>query len=400
MKKQNLRSACPLTVVRAGALALAAGGALLGKPGAVGAAEPSPFASIRNVILFIGDGMGPNHVQVGRMLNGGALRIDGIPWDGVGTLDTTSLDGVTDSAAGGTALATGQETLNGWVSMVPADYANGDLTPVAVETALERAEQSRKATGLVTDLELSDATPAVFAAHVPDRGLGAEITEQMAARGIEVLFSGGWSESYLLGAPDVTSLRELEPYLTGAAPWPTKMYGIFGKTSLAYTIDREEEGATRKQPTLPQLTQAAIGVLSKDPDGFFLMVEGGANDDLKRLLQRGDGHLFFTLFPPPAEFPATPDGIAAFRKMMENAPQVSMVSDVGRLAPLPAAAPFQVEALSFALCPMFSHVLFTAVGTLNDRMTLHVNFDAARLPPEQALPIIADLENALIRAID
>ena len=90
------------------------------------------------------------------------------------------------------------------------------------------------------------------------------------------------------------------------------MYGIFGKTSLAYTIDREEEGATRKQPTLPQLTQAAIGVLSKDPDGFFLMVEGGANDDLKRLLQRGDGHLFFTLFPPPAEFPATPDGNAAF----------------------------------------------------------------------------------------
>ncbi len=277
MRKQNLRSARSLTVAQAGALALAAGVALLGKPGAVGAAT-SPFASVRNVILFIGDGMGPNHVQVGRMLNGGTLRIDGIPWDGVGTLDTTSLDGVTDSAAGGTALATGQETLNGWVSMVPADYANGDLTPVAVETALERAEQSRKATGLVTDLELSDATPAVFAAHVPDRDLGAEITEQMAARGIEVLFSGGWSESYLLGAPDVTSLRELEPYFTGAAPWPTKMYGIFGKTSLAYTIDREEEGATRKQPTLPHLTQAAIGVLSKDPDGFFLMVEGGAND--------------------------------------------------------------------------------------------------------------------------
>lgn len=149
MRKQNLRSARSLTVAQAGALALAAGVALLGKPGAVGAAT-SPFASVRNVILFIGDGMGPNHVQVGRMLNGGTLRIDGIPWDGVGTLDTTSLDGVTDSAAGGTALATGQETLNGWVSMVPADYANGDLTPVAVETALERAEQSRKATGLIT----------------------------------------------------------------------------------------------------------------------------------------------------------------------------------------------------------------------------------------------------------
>jgi len=280
MRKCNLCSARPMTVARAGAFVLAAGVALLGRPGTVGAAKPpqSPFANVRNVIFFIGDGMGPDHVRVGRMLIGGPLSIDTIPWGGVGTLDTTSLDGVTDSAAGATALATGAETLNGWVSMVPADYANGDLTPVAVKTALERAEESGKATGLVTDLELSDATPAAFAAHVSDRDLGYEITERMAAQGIEVLFSGGWSESYLLGIPDVTSLPQLEPYLTGARPWPTKMYGIFGKTSLAYTIDREEEGVVRKQPTLPQLAQAAIGVLSNDPDGFFLMVEGGAND--------------------------------------------------------------------------------------------------------------------------
>ena len=77
-----------------------------------------------------------------------------------------------------------------------------------------------------------------------------------------------------------------------------------------------------------------------------------------------------------------------------------MVSNVGRLAPLSATTPFQVEAFSFALCPMNSHVLFTAVGTFNNRMTLNVNFDAARLPPEQAMPIIADLEAALIRAAE
>ena len=56
------------------------------------------------------------------------------------------------------------------------------------------------------------------------------------------------------------------------------MYGIFGKTTLAYTIDREEEGVLQKQPTLPQLTQAAIGILNPDPDGFFVMIEGGSND--------------------------------------------------------------------------------------------------------------------------
>ncbi len=137
-----------------------------------------------------------------------------------------------------------------------------------------------------------------------------------------------------------------------------------------------------------------------EADGDFWALARTVSGDLKRQLQRGDGHLFFTLFPPPAEFPATPEGIAAFKQMLASAPQVSMVSNVGRLAPLSAATPFQVEALSFALCPMFSHVLFTAVGTFNGRMTLHVNFDAARLPLEQATAIIADLEAILNRAAE
>lgn len=135
-------------------------------------------------------------------------------------------------------------------------------------------------------------------------------------------------------------------------------------------------------------------------EGDFWTLARTVSDDLKRLLQRGDGHLFYALFPPPADFPATPEGIAAFKKMIEMAPQVTLVSNVGRLAPLPAATPFQVEALSFALCPMFNHVLFNAASTFNDRMTMNVNFDAARLPPEQALPIIADLEAILNRAAD
>ena len=86
--------------------------------------------------------------------------------------------------------------------------------------------------------------------------------------------------------------------------------------------------------------------------------------------------------------------------MIEIAPQVTLVSNVGRLAPLPAATPFQVEALSFALCPMFNHLLFNAASTFNGWMTMNVNFDAARLPPEKALPVIADLEAILNRALD
>ena len=137
-----------------------------------------------------------------------------------------------------------------------------------------------------------------------------------------------------------------------------------------------------------------------EAEGDFWTLARTVSDDLKRLLQRGDGHLFYALFPSPAEFLATPDGIAMFKKMIEIAPQVTLVSNVGRLAPLPAATPFQVEALSFALCPMFNHLLFNAASTFNGRMTMNVNFDAARLPPEKALPVIADLEAILNRALD
>ena len=137
-----------------------------------------------------------------------------------------------------------------------------------------------------------------------------------------------------------------------------------------------------------------------EAEGDFWALARTVSDDLKRLLQRGDGHLFYALFPPPAEFPATSEGIAMFKKMMERSPQATLVSNVGRLAPLPAATPFKVEALSFALCPMFNDLLFNAASTFNDRMTMNVNFDAARLPPDKALLIIADLEAILHRAID
>ncbi|HOB63232.1 MAG TPA: hypothetical protein PKI41_14105 [Candidatus Competibacteraceae bacterium] len=137
-----------------------------------------------------------------------------------------------------------------------------------------------------------------------------------------------------------------------------------------------------------------------DADSDFWILARTVSDDLKRLLQRGDGHLFYGLFPSPADFPATPEGIAAFKKMMEIAPQVTLVSNVGRLAPLSAATPFQVEALSFALCPMFNHLLFNAASTFEGRMTLNVNYDAARLPSERALPLIAELGAILARAID
>ncbi len=161
-------------------------------------------------------------------------------------------------------------TWNDWVAMGPSP-ASGEIEEW--ETVLERAESVGKATGLVTDLELSDATPAVFASLVEDGG-DVSITEQLRDQdtdpddpGTEALFSGGWgSSSILMDQPGVTyvnDFRGLRPYLRSGV-WPDKMYGIIGKNVLAYTLDREEEEAVRKQPMLPQLTEAVLGILSRD----------------------------------------------------------------------------------------------------------------------------------------
>ena len=257
--------------------ALATMVAFIVQPAASGKPAPPPTAGPKNVILFIGDGMGPSILQLTKLMaNNAPLTVDSFQVTN-GLVDTTSLDGVTDSAAAATAIATGVATHNGELSMLP-DY----ITP-AVPTVLERAESLGKATGLITDDGDADATPAAFAAHVPDRDMKDVISQQEADHNIEAMFSGGWSsDSVLEGIPGdnyVSNLSEMQPYLNGTTPWPSQMYGFFRNAgSLAYNLDREEETVVGIEPTLPQLTLAGLGVLSNDPDGFFLMVEAGSLD--------------------------------------------------------------------------------------------------------------------------
>jgi alkaline phosphatase len=243
-------------------------------PQPAGAKAPD-FSGVKNVILFIGDGMGPNEVKLGKLMADGPLWTDAVPWT-TGSLATASLDGVTDSAAAGTALATGVETHNGQLSTAP----NGR----PVETVLERAESNGKATGLVTTDAETGATPAAFAAHVMSRDWKLAITRQYVKQGIEVLLSSSWKYTYLLdgrsGVTYIDNSTDLAPYLAGETPWPTSLYGFPGEGNrpLAYNLDREETGAVGVQPTLTDFTTAALNVLGQDPNGFFLMVEGGQID--------------------------------------------------------------------------------------------------------------------------
>src|SRR3989304_749873 len=141
---------------------------------ACGGDEEAPDARVdlstaQSVILLIGDGMGTPHRTAARLYSvgrEGQLAMDTLPIAGMArTWSTESL--VTDSAAAGTALASGVKTYNKAIGV------DADENPV--QTILEMAQDAGKSVGLVTSVQLAHATPAVFAAHNPDRDAFLEI---------------------------------------------------------------------------------------------------------------------------------------------------------------------------------------------------------------------------------
>jgi len=235
-----------------------------------------------NVILMIPDGFGPASVTMARDYLRWRDGTTELPYDSlhVGSARTFSTSSyITDSAAGGTALATGVKTYNGAISV--------DTTKRPVSTLLEGAERRGMATGLVVTSRLTHATPAVFSAHVPDRGQENEIAQQQLNQDIEVLLGGGKrhflpesaSNSARNDEKNLLSTAEKEGYqivetadgLTDVSDGP--LLGLFSDGHMAYEIDRPTT-----QPSLATMTETAIDVLSKKEDGYFLMVEGSRID--------------------------------------------------------------------------------------------------------------------------
>ena len=131
------------------------------------ASQNAEYTEPKNIIYMIGDGMGINIVETTRdffvdSLYEGTLAIDLVPQ--VGWQSTYSADAqITDSAAGGTALATGYKTSNGTIAMDKLDQN-------PYKTVLELAAEKGKSTGIIATKAVTDATPASFTAHVADRG--------------------------------------------------------------------------------------------------------------------------------------------------------------------------------------------------------------------------------------
>jgi alkaline phosphatase len=224
----------------------------------------------RNVILFIGDGFGATQMSLGiqyaRLVEQRELNIDSLMQDGnTGYSLALPFDNIViDSAAAATQMATGQLARNDMLGLDPDGYP--------LETILEWAHKRGLGTGLVTTVRITHATPAAFAVHQSSRynseqalALDGKSEREDAVNWVEELADQGYAI-----ASDASSLRE-------AARHATKLLGMFSASHLPYVTDRQNLNAS-SVPTLAEMTGAALDILSRHDEGFFLLVEGGRID--------------------------------------------------------------------------------------------------------------------------
>ncbi len=216
----------------------------------------------KNIVLFIGDGMGTAQITAGKVAKG-SLEMERCPVTGLMT--TWSADHLTtDSAAAATAMATGVKTKNGMISIDPGSQR--------LKTILELAEEKKKSTGLVCTCAITHATPAGFAAHVPSRKQSGEIARQLAAGDVDVLFGGGLDHFSPEALAELKSKMEVATDPEGFRALGTP------EQAAALLYPEHPPLAPERAISLAELTAKALDILSQDRDGFFLMVEGSQID--------------------------------------------------------------------------------------------------------------------------
>lgn len=324
-------------------LKVAGTGALAGSL-ALGASTPALAtddvpAGPKNIIVLIGDGMGYNHIDATSLYQHGttykqvavdpaAGTVEHVPGiasqvfesfpvqvamsthsaNGRAAYDPTKAwadftwiaEGATDSAAAGTALATGVKTNNGILGIDPAGNS--------VKNVAERAAELDKATGVVTSVPFNHATPAAWGAHNASRNDSTGISTEMIDGPLDVIMGAGhpgFDDDHQPRDPDYSLISEGDlqrlqdgqtsrtfvedradfEALATAEDAPTQ---VFGLAQVANTLQQGRSGESEGQlpfaveqndvPSLETMTQGALNVLEQDEEGLFLMVEGGAID--------------------------------------------------------------------------------------------------------------------------
>ncbi len=284
----------------------------------------------KNVILFVGDGMGLSTVAAARIFEGQAkgglgeehtLSFERLPATALARTYNTNQQ-VGESAGTMSAMVTGVKTRAGSLS-VDETVATGDFAAAAehrVETVFEEAEDRGLSTGVVTTTTLTHATPAACYGHSPDRNWESDAALSDAARaggfrdlavqlvefahgdGIDVALGGGRANFLGANAPDPEDLgktgvrfdeRDLSAEWERARPgrkyvWKRddfmrldfettrQVLGLFDAGHLEFEHDRGKD--TGGEPSLSEMTERAIQLLSRNPKGYVLMVEGGRID--------------------------------------------------------------------------------------------------------------------------
>jgi len=286
----------------------------------------------KNIIIFISDGCGFNHVDAASMYQCGKtgsqvyekfpIRYAMTTWSATGNkydpaLAWRSFDCVlknpTDSAASATALATGVKTYNGAVSVNSAK--------VKLTTIFDQAEKKGRATGVVTSVQFSHATPACFVAHNENRSNYKEIAQEMLlASPVDVIMGCGHpyfdktgkltlnSSFKYIGGQEIWRMlgegaigcdadndgdADLWTLIQSRAEFQKLMKGetpsrVLGVPQVYHTLQQERTGEENAAPfevpfieNVPNLKEMALGainVLDENSEGFVLMIEGGAVD--------------------------------------------------------------------------------------------------------------------------
>lgn len=257
--------------------------------GQINAIAPEKVKPVKNVILFISDGTSLSVASAARWLqryrdpSKENLNID--PWM-CGTVITCNSDApIGDSAPTTSCYMTGHRSRAGYVSTYPPykgsaniGFVDSTRTYAPMATMLEAGKQLLgKSAGLVFTCQFPHATPADCSAHYYNRNASKLISDQMVHNGLDVVIGGGnkylsaENEDYLRSQgvkvyrDNINGMRQDKG---------NKMWALFGQYDMDYDMDRNPE----EQPSLAEMTQTAIGKLSKNRNGFFLMVEGSKVD--------------------------------------------------------------------------------------------------------------------------
>ncbi|MBR2478405.1 MAG: alkaline phosphatase, partial [Bacteroidales bacterium] len=270
---------------------------------AVGCTAEQEQQKPKNVIYLIGDGMGFGAVSSLLLAEDGDTGFEMNPV--IGLNETQSANNyVTDSPAGGTALATGTRTCNGFLGVDP------DTTQLT--SILKKAQTMGKKTGIVVNTTLTEATPGAFYAGVPSRSMGYKIAEQFCESGVDVAIGAGLS--VFINRPDSVDLtatlinKGYNVYLDWKSVLGTNSEKFVGILEMSDVHRRNKSSNSEAKAAegdqvclaaklaadagnldttrfsepevyLQKATVKAIEQLSKNaPEGFFLMIESAIID--------------------------------------------------------------------------------------------------------------------------